>query len=127
LPSFQLPISVRLTVNRDGSGSIVARSVDTHTGIIGKVPSDTGRHVVDKNIVVAKVDVDALLLELQAFSFWSMPTEERQLGLDGSQWILEGVRRGEYHVVDRWSPQEGAYSDVCKHLIQLAGVETKLQ
>jgi hypothetical protein len=126
LPSFQLPISVRLTVNRGGSGSIVARSVDTHTGLVGKVPSDTGRLNLDKNVVVEKAEVDVVLRELEAFSFWSMPTEERQFGLDGSQWILEGVRQGEYQVVDRWSPEQGAYSAVCKHLIRLAGVETKL-
>lgn len=126
LPAFHLPISVRLTVNGDGSGSIVARSVDTHTGLIGKIPSDTGKLILDKNVFVEKEKVEVVLRELQTLSFWSMPTEVRQSGMDGSQWILEGLRQGEYHVVDRWSPQQGTYSDVCKHLIRLMGVETKL-
>jgi hypothetical protein len=126
LPSFQLPISVRLTVNPDGTGLIVARSVDTHTGVLGKIASDTGRLVVDKNVVVEKAQVDVFLRELQAFSFWTMPTEIRQSGMDGAQYILEGVRRGEYHVVDRWSPQASTYLGVCKHLIRLAGIGPKL-
>jgi hypothetical protein len=27
--------------------------------------------------------------------------------VDGAQWIIEGVRNGSYHIVDRWSPTNG--------------------
>jgi len=126
LPSFHLPISVRLTVNPDGSGSIVARSVDRHAGLINRVQSDTDKLIFDKKVVVGKADVDIVLQEIQRLAFWSMPTEREHGGMDGSQWILEGVRHGVYHVVDRWSPKESPYSELCKHLLRLAGVETKL-
>ena len=33
--------------------------------------------------------------------------DEKEVHLDGAQWILEGVRNGKYHVVDRWSPEKG--------------------
>ena len=29
------------------------------------------------------------------------------MGTDGSQWIIEGVKKGQYHVVDRWMPKDG--------------------
>ena len=32
---------------------------------------------------------------------------QQDRGVDGAQWIIEGVRNGTYHVVDRWSPREG--------------------
>jgi len=123
LPSFHHPISVRLTINIDGSGSIVTRSVDRHTGLPHKVPSDTGKFLFDKQIRIGDGDVERLLEELQRLAFWSMPTEKAGFGADGAQWILEGVRRGEYHIVDRWSPDEGSYSELCKHLLRLAAVE----
>jgi hypothetical protein len=54
-----------------------------------------------------------------------MPTKEspEELGLDGSQWILEARDAVKYHVVDRWSPRGGAYSDCCRLLITLAKLQ----
>jgi hypothetical protein len=143
LPSFHRPISVRLTINADGSGSIVARSVDRHTGLLTKVPSDTEKLILDTTSAVDKAQVQDVLGQLQRLAFWAMPTEEDQappqtsetahqsptlrvVGLDGSQWILEGVRDGEYHVVDRWSPKENPYSQLCRYLLHLAKVEPAL-
>jgi hypothetical protein len=139
LPSFQRPISVRLTINSDGSGSIVARSVDLHTGLLQKVPSDTAKLILDTTRDVDKAQVQDVLGQLQRFAFWEMPTEEAQAApqvphgtivrlpeLDGSRWILEGIRGGEYHVVDRWSPKENSYSQICKYLLGLGRVEAAL-
>jgi len=119
LPSFHRPISVRLTINLDGTGSIVTRSVDSHAGLLTKPASDTGKLVQDATTVIDRVEVGEILGWLQRLAFRSMPTEEEQAALqgsgsasggrmvpvyhvDGSQWILEGLRGGEYHVVDRW-------------------------
>ncbi len=128
LPSFHRPISVRLTVNADGTGSIVTRSVDSHAGLLTKPASDTGKVIRDETSVIDEDQVKEVLVRLQGFSFWSMPTEDEQaaFGEDGAQWILEGLRRGEYHVVDRWSPKDDSYSALCKYLLHLAKVETTL-
>jgi hypothetical protein len=142
LPSFHRPISVRLTINVDGSGSIVARSVDRHTGLLAKIPSDTGKLILDTTSDVNKAQVQDVLGQLQRLAFWTMPTEEppapqasattdhsytfKSVGLDGSQWILEGVRGGEYHAVDRWSPKDNSYSQLCKYLLRLGKVEAAL-
>jgi hypothetical protein len=142
LPSFHRPISIRLAINADGDGSIVARSVDNHAGLLTKPASDTGELILDKTVAIDKIQVQDVLQRLQLLAFWSLPTEEEQqaaqssggpdgprlrvVQLDGSQWILEGLREGEYHVVDRWSPQDSSYPQLCKHLLQLGKVETTL-
>jgi hypothetical protein len=33
---------------------------------------------------------------------------DKMVGLDGAQWIIEGIKGGEYHVIDRWSPEPAA-------------------
>jgi hypothetical protein len=66
------------------------------------------------------------MLETQA-KFWSLPTEDRRVvGCDGTEWIMEGRRRGIYRVVDRWSGfiDEG-YLRWCKYLIELSPIETE--
>jgi len=55
--------------------------------------------------------------------FWSLPTLKNDSGFDGSQWILEGKRIGQYHVVDRWCG--GDIKKICKYLIELTGLKIK--
>ena len=38
-----------------------------------------------------------------ALDFAKQPTEDAVSGLDGSQWILERLKDGEYHIVVRWT------------------------
>jgi hypothetical protein len=141
LPSFHRPISVRLTINTDGTGATVTRSVDCHVGLLTKPASDTGKLILNATGVIDEVPVKEVLGQLQRLAFWSMPTEEepaapqydsagRQLlriaEVDGARWILEGLRGGEYHVVDRWSPDDNSYSRLCKYLFRLGKVEATL-
>jgi hypothetical protein len=59
-----------------------------------------------------------------SLKFWAMPTRlaDDSSGADGAQWILEGRRGDEYHVVDRWSPQKGRYRKVGLQFLRLAGI-----
>jgi hypothetical protein len=61
---------------------------------------------------------------LNHVAFWKMPTRppEPELGLDGAQWIIEGRRAAQYHVVDRWTPKKGSYRDAGLHFLQLSGL-----
>jgi hypothetical protein len=140
LPSFHRPISVRLTINADGTGSVITRTVDSHAGLLTKPASDTGKPMQDRTIVIDHAQIKEVLGQLQHLAFWSMPTEEeqtaprslgatsggrtfRQLIADGSHWIFEGLRDGEYHAVDRVSPDDNSYSRLCKYLFRLGKVE----
>ncbi len=45
-------------------------------------------------------------IELLEFADPRLKTDE--IGVDGAQWIVEGIKDGRYKVVDRWSPEKGA-------------------
>jgi len=141
LPSFHRPISVRLTINSDGSGSLVTRRVDRHMGLLTKPRSDTGKLILDATGKASKAEVEKVRNQLESIKFWSMTTEESPEGFqdarpgyhavpvvkaDGAGWILEGLRDGEYHVVDRQSPENDSYSRLCRYLLQLGKVDVTL-
>jgi hypothetical protein len=44
---------------------------------------------------------------------------------DGAQWVLEGVRLGTYHVVDRWSSRGIPYRGAVLRLLELAEIEIR--
>ena len=54
--------------------------------------------------------------------FWSLPSRlNDQPGPDGSQWVIEGVKAGKYHIVDSWMPQQGPVRELGLYLaIELA-------
>jgi hypothetical protein len=64
-----------------------------------------------------------LLKLLRQADYWNLPTSEPINGVDGAEWILEGVRENHYHVVDRWSPRTGEFREACLYLLRLSGVE----
>lgn len=65
------------------------------------------------------------LKSLRKLNFWKLPTNRRDMtGLDGAQWLLEGVKNERYHVVDRWTPDDTDYRETCIYLLQLSGIDT---
>lgn len=54
-------------------------------------------------------DVDELLSKINDEKFWMLKSTEdnEYIGCDGSDWIIEGVENGNYHFVERWSPEQG--------------------
>jgi hypothetical protein len=144
LPSFHRPISVRLTINSDGSGAVVARSVDRHMGLLTKPTSDSSKLILDTSGKATSAEVANVMKQLESIKFWSMTTEESSEGfqgveagqpgytqvplpkLDGAGWLLEGLSEGEYHVVDRQSPANDSYSQLCRYLLQLGKVDAAL-
>src|SRR5450432_2226317 len=48
---------------------------------------------------LTRQQTQAFLAELQKVHFWSLPSHVNdQTGTDGSQWIVEGAKDGNYHV-----------------------------
>jgi hypothetical protein len=48
------------------------------------------------------------LSRVEKVGFWNAPNPVNdQTGTDGSQWIIEGVKKGKYHIIDRWMPKSG--------------------
>jgi hypothetical protein len=69
---------------------------------------------------------DSLELALAAAHFWSDTVPEGSGGLDGSRWILEGVRTDRRVLVDHWSPQEvgpdAAFRRAGSYILDLAHI-----
>ena len=129
LRTFHRPISIRLEVPESGDPSLVVKELDGQGGY------DPGKLKLKKKLAVQKADVERALAAVQKAKFWEMPTDEppkrwkdksgqvlEERHADGAQWVIEGVRGGKYHVVDRWCPSSGAFYDLCMMLINLSGL-----
>jgi hypothetical protein len=57
---------------------------------------------------------------LEKADFWNMTPNELPRGLDGANWIIEGAKKGKYHIVDRWSPEDGPFREAALYLINLS-------
>ncbi|WP_447589107.1 hypothetical protein [Aquipseudomonas campi] len=53
---------------------------------------------------LTKTHLQNLKSFLNGAQFWTLPSEEKNAGLDGATWILEGIKDGQYHYTERWSP-----------------------
>jgi hypothetical protein len=121
LRTFDRPVAIRLTVGADGTGTVVAKMLNGHGGYA------PGTIVVDRSVEANKEQVQKFFKLLADANFWSTETERYSGGRDGAQWIVEGVQNGQYHIVDRWSPdkKDDSYRSLCLYLLELGGVQEK--
>lgn len=114
LRTWGRPIAVRLHPS-GGGASMAAVELDGSGGYgPGKVSRRAERKLTDAEWTKIANDVRAL-------NFWELPAQTNDNGLDGARWILEGRERSQYHVVQRWSPKEGPYRELCISLLKLVG------
>jgi hypothetical protein len=119
LRSFHRPIAIH--VWRTGSKHfIVAKEL---TGAGGYEPGSLDLTIAHQ---LSAEEWMTFLIYLDDARYWQMPTSDRRIGQDGAQWILEGYRDHYYHVVNRWSPDSGAYHDVCVYLLKTSGLLEKI-
>ena len=101
LRTFDNPIAVRTMINKDGTGILYAKMTDGDGGydpgrISKNVEREINRDIVNKFLNVIEVE-----------NFWQLPSNKNVIGMDGAQWIVEGLSNGNYHLVDRFSPLKG--------------------
>jgi hypothetical protein len=118
LPAFTGPTVLTLTVQPDGTGRITMKTVDEEREA---TKLDESNPIPDDRIL-------GFLGRLDQAHFWAMPADLPRTGLDGADWILEGVRDGNYHVVVRWCPDidrqcadEAPFAEAARLLFELAG------
>lgn len=58
----------------------------------------------DKTVPVTPEKMATFSTALAKADFWNMEPDKPSRGLDGAEWILEGVQNGDYHIVVRWCP-----------------------
>ena len=120
LRAFHPPVAVRLW--KTGNQSYLSTKQLSNVG----VPIN-GEAIFPKSLAVNETQSITeeewahFQVLLKKAGFWSMPTtDETPIGLDGSGWVLEGVKQDEYHMVHRQSPEQGAYREVCIYLLRVS-------
>jgi hypothetical protein len=113
------PIAVRLTGVTPGAPTPPTLSAVELDGAGGYEPGKIARRI-DRKLTDA--EWGELTSGLKAIDFWGLPTDIGEAGLDGAQWVLEGRRGRQYHVVNRWSPKTGPYRELALSLLKLAGL-----
>jgi len=102
LPSFHPTVIVRIQ-RSSGDYHLTAKA---ESGAGGYEPGHLAR---DTSFTLREAEASEFAGLLSAARFWAMPTEpppNGTIGSDGAQWVLEGLVRNRYHVVDRWSPEK---------------------
>jgi len=117
LPAFAGPEAITLTFLPDGSGTVKMMKIH-------QPPEQEKNGPLTKQVAADRISV--FQRHLDQAHFWDMPTESQDRGLDGGDWIMEGVQNGRYHIAVRWcpdkhSPEDAAFADVARLLFQLAG------
>jgi hypothetical protein len=123
LRSFNHPVSARLF--RQGKGQWVL-SLKIAGGAAGFHPAAL---IEDETLHLYDANVQRFLSQVESLGFWKAPNPvDDQKGTDGSQWIIEGVKDGKYHIVDRWSPTSGLARELGWQLVfDLGGLEVPKQ
>ena len=126
LRTFDPPIALRLVLDPEGTGLLFIKIANGAGGY------EPGKLTTNESVPVTKQNVDNFLGKLSKIKYWNLPTHEIEakdgsltIGLDGAQWILEAVRGGQYHIVDRWSPDKGSYRETALFLVGLAQLKIK--
>jgi hypothetical protein len=115
LRSFDHPIAIR--VQRFGSNRlVVVKELERSRS------DEVAGNLKTFSFPLSDEEWNLITLNLDHACFWQMPTSKEIMMNDGAQWIMEGYREGRYHVVDRQSPEDGAYRDACLYLLRAAHV-----
>lgn len=102
LRTFHHPMAIRIDMNVDGTSRLTTKLT---SGAGGYGP---GRLVQNDTSTLTKEQTDWFLGKIQEPKFWELAAfDKSRIGLDGAQWIVEGAKNGNYHIVDRWSPKDG--------------------
>lgn len=97
LPTWGHPVSVRLTL-QGGKATIDAKRLGGFGGY------DPGGLVDRGSIDLPEAQLEMFLERFRRLGFEALTTQDRVQGTDGSEWILERMDGGRYHVIVRWSP-----------------------
>jgi len=86
-----------------------------------------------QDIELSADDSKSLAAIIQNLNFFELPANDRVMGFDGDQWIVEGVSQGKYHVAVRWcadsyKPQKRkltAFLALCKFLLDKSSLSER--
>lgn len=125
LRTFHWPVALRLQ-NTGDLKTLVVKQLNRAGGY------EPGVLTVNQEIEIGAREWDTFVRLLDGANYWHLATNKEVMGTDGAQWILEAVKDGQYHVVDRWSPHERysseedlKFRDACLYLLELSDLEVQ--
>ena len=116
LRSFNDPVVVRIEKNNEDYMLYWKIRCDS---------CENNRLTLNNSRIISKREWNSFKWQLQKTFYWRMWSKIPSLaiGLDGSEWILEGSNKNNYHVVDRWSPDNTSYRKCCTYLLQMTDIK----
>jgi len=127
-PTFEHALSIR--IEKEGKDHVLVAKY-----LSGQVGYDWGELKGEKKRRVKEKEWRKLLHLIDKASFWTLEPEEKEsqpnekgevmICLDNTQWYLEGVKDGKYHVVDRYCPDPGAFKAIGLYMVKLSNLGIK--
>ena len=99
LRTFDSPVVIRLEIDRNSVKLFVKRT----NGLGGY---NAGSLINDLKYEISRDSLNDFYDLLRNSKYWKLPTNKLVLGTDGAQWIIEGIKNGKYHLVDRYGGDE---------------------
>lgn len=115
LRSFHQPVFVRV----EGLDTPKARLVATELSGAGGYDPGTVKVRIDRALTPA--EAEGIRASLQATDVLRSSPTGCELGLDGAQWVVEGVDGSGYHFVSRWSPSSGGVREFGLAMLRVTG------
>jgi hypothetical protein len=115
LRSFHPPVTVRVEGLRSASPRLIAKQL---SGAGGYDPGGIANQI-DRRL--SPVEAAALRRALLRPNVFDLPALECGGGMDGAEWIVEGLDRDGYHFVARWGPEHGKVRETGLALLKLTG------
>jgi hypothetical protein len=107
--SFHDQVSITMDVQPEGDGKL---RLQIYRRIPGQLESRTEP--------LSREQVQEVVARIEASGFWHMPTESERRGLDGAEWVLEGVQDSQYHIVTRWNARGTPFGKALLELLRLS-------
>lgn len=102
IPPFWEPVMLTVKVNSDGSGTLHFSMCNNPINVF------EGDLLKEEKKELTKKQVDDFLETLKQTDFWNLPKEDDFMVMDGTQLVIEGVKNGQYHILDRCIQQENS-------------------
>jgi hypothetical protein len=135
LRAFDCPMAVRVQ-KRDGEFLLCLKQLD------GKGGYEPGKLVVNATRPITAIEWTNLTKYIGRASFWTLAELElervsvvlQEVHIDGTMWMLEGMKNEQYHYVDRCSPtpdnvrgSHAKFYKCCIYLLELSGASAVAQ
>lgn len=117
LRSFDKPIVIRIEQAKSGALLMTATRL---SGIGGYVPGSVEARIVKD---LSQDEARQFRRALSAANGLRLKAVSCRWGYDGAQWIFEGVDRGRYRYVQRWTPDRGSMRALGLVMLSFTGWE----